>query len=85
MPDRVNGKRDNGVYFDATVRAGASSDTIVVSGNRLRIQVREKPERGAANRAVVRLVAREFGVDAARVKIVRGLRGKRKLIKIPTK
>jgi uncharacterized protein (TIGR00251 family) len=82
VPDRVNGKRDEDVYYDVTVRAAASSDIIVVSGNRLRIRVREKPERGAANRAVVRLVAKEFGVAAAHVKIVRGMRGKRKLIKI---
>ena len=82
MPDKVNGKRDNGVYYDVAVRTGTSSDSIVVRGNRLRMQVREKPERGAANRAVVRLVARKFGVSTAHVKIVRGLRSKRKLIKI---
>jgi uncharacterized protein YggU (UPF0235/DUF167 family) len=85
MPGKVNGRRSGGVYYDATVHAGASSESIVVSGDTLRIQVREKPERGAANRAVVRLVAKRFGVDATHVRIVRGLRGKRKLIKVSMK
>ena len=48
----------------------------------MRIQVRKKAERGAANRAVVRLVAKEFGVNTEQVRIVRGMRGRRKLIRI---
>lgn len=48
----------------------------------MRIEVRKKAERGDANRAVIRLVAKEFGVNTEQVKIVRGVRGRRKLIKI---
>ena len=81
--DTKHGSRHDGTRcFDAVVRPGASSDTIVVSGRTPRVQVREKPERGAANRAVVRLVAKEFGVNRAQVRIVRGLRSKRKVIEV---
>jgi uncharacterized protein (TIGR00251 family) len=81
---RTNGEdqRDGALYFDAIVRPSASSDSIVVSGDTLRIQVRKKAERGAANRAVIRLVAKKFGVNTDQVKIVRGIRGRRKLIRI---
>ena len=81
---RSNGEdqHDGALYFDAVVRPGASSDSIVVSGRTLRIQVRKKAERGAANRAVIRLVAKKFGVNTEQVQIVRGMRGRRKLIRI---
>jgi len=75
--------RDNEpLRFDAVVRPGASADSITVSGRTLRIQVREKPERGAANRAILKLVAREFGVNTDQVRIVKGLRSRRKVITI---
>lgn len=81
---RSNGQdqHDGTLYFDALVRPSASADRIVVSGRTLRIEVRKKAERGDANRAVIRLVAKEFGVNTEQVKIVRGVRGRRKLIKI---
>jgi len=82
MDAKHRSRQDGTLCFDALVRPGASSDTIVVSGRTLRIQVKEQPERGAANRAVLRLVAKEFGVNRAQVRIVRGLKSKRKLIRI---
>jgi uncharacterized protein (TIGR00251 family) len=78
-----NGDRqDETLRFDAVVRPGASADSITVSGRDLRIEVREKPERGAANRAVLKLVAREFGVNTEQVRIVKGLKSRRKVITI---
>jgi len=82
MRTNVEDQRDGALYFDALVRPGASSDSIVVSGDTLRIRVRKKAERGAANRAVIRVVAKEFGVNTDQVEIVRGIRGRRKLIRI---
>jgi uncharacterized protein (TIGR00251 family) len=81
---RSNGEdqHDGALYFDAVVRPSASSDSIVVSGQTLRIQVREKAERGAANRAVIRLIAKKFCVNTEQVQIVRGMRGRRKLIRV---
>jgi uncharacterized protein YggU (UPF0235/DUF167 family) len=81
---RSNGgdQHDSPLYFDVLVRPGASTDSIVISGRTLRIQVRKKAEGGAANLAVIRLVAKKFGVNTEQVQIVRGMRGKRKLIRI---
>jgi uncharacterized protein (TIGR00251 family) len=82
MSGRGEDQHDGTLYFDAVVRPGASSEGIVVSGRTLRIEVRKKAERGAANRAVIRLVAKKFGVNTEQVQIVRGTRAKRKLIRI---
>jgi uncharacterized protein (TIGR00251 family) len=75
-------RQDETLRFDAVVRPGASADSITVSGRVLRIQVREKPERGAANRAVLKLVAKEFGVNTEQVRIVKGVKSRRKVITI---
>lgn len=82
MSNNGGDQHDGALYFDALVRPSASSDSIVVSGRTLRILVRKKAERGAANRAVIRLVAKKFGVNTEQVQIVRGMRGRRKLIRI---
>jgi uncharacterized protein (TIGR00251 family) len=82
MRKRAGVKPEEVVYYDAIVCPNAPSDNIVVNGKTLRIEVTEKPERGAANRGVVRLVAKTFGVNATDVEIVRGSRGKRKLLRI---
>ncbi len=43
-----------------------------VEGGRLKIAVPEKPERGKANGAIARLLARTLGVAASNVELLRG-------------
>lgn len=47
-----------------------------------RVVVREPPERGKANQAVVRLLAEFFGVPSSRVSIVSGHTSRHKVIDI---
>ena len=52
---------------------GASRDAVVGPyGDALKVRVAAAPEAGAANQAVVRLLAITFGVSAAAVRITRG-------------
>lgn len=48
----------------------------------LTVWVREAPEDGKANEAVVRAVAEHFDVAPSRVKIVRGASGRKKAVEI---
>lgn len=48
----------------------------------LTVWVREVPEGGKANDAVVRTVAEHFDVAPSRVKIVRGASGRKKIVEI---
>ncbi len=82
MHAKPDGRGEETICFDAVVRPGASADSIIVSGGVLRIQVREKAERGGANRAVLKLVAKQFGVNTEQVRIVKGLKSRRKVITI---
>ena len=51
-------------------------------GDRLRVAVTAPPVDGAANAAVIELLAEAFGVRRAAVSIVRGETGRRKTVRI---
>jgi uncharacterized protein len=46
------------------------------------VSVKEPPEKGLANKGVMREVAKHFGVSALRVKIVGGFSSRTKLIEV---
>ncbi|MFO8014687.1 MAG: DUF167 domain-containing protein [Phycisphaerae bacterium] len=65
--------REGGCRIAVKVVPGASRDRIVGPlGDRLKVQVRQAPEKGKANRAVCDLVASALGVKRADVAVVRG-------------
>ncbi len=55
---------------------------IEVDGDKIIVGLTSKPERGEANRELVRKLAKQFGVSTSQVKIVSGLRSKRKIVEI---
>ncbi len=62
-----------GAVLSVKVVPGASRDRIAGPlGDRLKVAVRKPPEKGAANRAVCRLVARAAGVRPADVEVLSG-------------
>ncbi|HDI73526.1 MAG TPA: DUF167 domain-containing protein [Candidatus Korarchaeota archaeon] len=60
----------------------ARSEGITEEGEELVVRVREPPEGGRANRRVVELIARHYGVPKSKVEIVRGHRSREKLVKV---
>ena len=46
------------------------------------VRVKEPPVEGKANRAVLKLLAKHFGVPESRLRIVSGLTGKNKVIEV---
>ena len=51
-------------------------------GGSLRVKVRARPEKGRANQAVLRLLARRLGVATANLSIVRGAASPDKLVEV---
>ncbi len=60
----------------------AKREEVVPEGEALVVRVREPPEGGKANRRVVELLAKYFGVPKSQVEIVRGHRSREKLVKV---
>lgn len=62
---------------------GASKSEIVGwMGNELKIRVAAPPEKGAANRAVIKLLSTTLGVPARQVRIEAGAAAQRKVVSI---
>jgi len=57
-------------------------DFIEVNGNRMLVGLTSKPERGEANRDLIRKLAKHFKVSTSQVRIVSGLKSKNKVVEI---
>ena len=61
---------------------GARSETITITGTGVGVKVRAKQQDGAANTAVIRLVARALDLAPSRVELLRGATSREKLLRI---
>jgi len=55
---------------------------VEVDGNRILVGLTSKPEKGEANRELVVKLAKHFKVPTANIRIVSGLKSKRKIVEI---
>ena len=76
-------ERDGGITFDVQVVPRASRDRLgPVHGDRLKVQLTAPPVDGAANDALVALVAKSLGCPRGDVAIVRGHTGRKKTVRV---
>ena len=66
-----------------SVTPGARSEAIELDDGRLVIKVRAKPHDGAANEAVLALLAQALGLATSRLRMLRGATGRDKLVQLP--
>lgn len=64
------------------VTPGARSETLQISDGRLLAKVRAKPQDGAANAAVIALLAKALAIAPTSVKLLRGATSREKLFRI---
>ena len=64
------------------VTPGARSEGIEIDGERVLVKVRAKPQDGAANEAVLGLLAAALGVATSRLQLLRGATSRDKLMQI---
>ena len=82
MPLKVT-EADGAITFDVQVVPRASRDRLgPVHGDRLKVQLTAPPVDGAANEALVELVAKSLGRRRGDVAIVRGQTGRKKTIRV---
>ncbi len=68
---------------DVWVQPGASRQRVVgLHGDAVKVAVAAPPEKGAANRALEKLLAEEFGLAAGAVAVVAGGRSRRKRVNL---
>jgi uncharacterized protein YggU (UPF0235/DUF167 family) len=64
------------------VTPGARSESISIEDGRVLVKVRAKPQDGAANEAVLALLAEALGIATSRLRMLRGATSREKLVRI---
>jgi uncharacterized protein YggU (UPF0235/DUF167 family) len=64
------------------VTPGARSESIAIEDGRLLVKVRARPQDGAANDAVLALLAEALGIATSRLRLLRGATSREKLVQI---
>ena len=64
------------------VKPNSRTEEVIQENDSFLVKVKEPPKEGKANQAIIRLLARHFGVSQSQVKIVSGLKSKVKVIEI---
>ncbi|MBO9517916.1 MAG: DUF167 domain-containing protein [Porphyrobacter sp.] len=64
------------------VTPGARTESVELGDGGLQVKVRAKPQDGAANEAVLALLADALGVATSRLRLLRGATSRNKLVQI---
>lgn len=67
------------------VKPNSRAEGIVKEGDIFIVRVHELPREDKANQAVIKLLAKHFGVPRSQVRILSGLRSKNKIIELSPK
>jgi uncharacterized protein len=65
------------------VTPGARTESVEIGEGVLLVKVRAKPQDGAANEAVLALLAEALGLATSRLRFLRGTTGRDKLLQLP--
>ncbi|HEX2614900.1 MAG TPA: DUF167 domain-containing protein [Nitrososphaera sp.] len=60
----------------------SSDGRLEVDGSEISISIKSPPERGKANRELVKKLAAHFNVDESRIRIISGLTSRKKLVEV---
>ena len=67
------------------VKPNSRTEEIIKEGDIFVVRVREPPREDKANQAVIKLLAKHFGVPRNQIRILSRLRSKNKMIELITK
>jgi uncharacterized protein len=82
-PEAIRALADASGRLALRVTPGARTQAIEISAGRLTVKVRAKPHDGAANEAVLELLAEALGTATSRLRLLRGATGRDKLVQLP--
>ncbi len=69
--------------YSVIVKPGTSQEKIIeTSPGELTVYLRAKPHDGEANTALVKLLAKHFGVSKTSIKVIRGTKSRNKTIEV---
>lgn len=80
--DAIRALADDAGRLALRVTPGARVQGIAVADGRVEVKVRAKPQDGAANDAVIELLAEALGIAPSRITLLRGATSREKLVQL---
>jgi uncharacterized protein YggU (UPF0235/DUF167 family) len=81
--DAIRALADSEGRLALRVTPGARVEGIAIDSGTVQVKVRAKPQDGAANDAVLGMLAKALGVGASRLHLLRGATSREKLVQLP--
>ncbi len=81
-PDALRALIDQEGRLAIRATPGARSEAVSIDDGRVAVKVRAKPQDGAANTAVAKLIAHALGLAPSRVELLRGATSREKMLRI---
>ena len=76
-------EKEGALFLDVKAAPGSGRNAVVgVHGGRLKVAVTAQPEKGKANEAIVRVLARQFGLRRSQVSVSSGETSRDKWIRL---
>ena len=84
LPDAADlrARIDEGGRLAVRVTPGAREESVALAGDAVLVKVRAPADKGAANQAVIELVARALGLAPSRVSLLRGATSRQKVLAV---
>jgi uncharacterized protein YggU (UPF0235/DUF167 family) len=84
LPDAADlrGRIDEGGRLAVKVTPGAREEAVTLTENAVLVKVRAQADKGAANDAVLQVVAQALGLAPSRLNLLRGGTSRQKLLKV---
>jgi uncharacterized protein (TIGR00251 family) len=70
------------MQIQVKVTPNSKTEELSQEGNSFIVKIKEPPREGKANQAVIKLLARHFGVPQSQVRILTGFRNRNKVVEI---
>ena len=81
-PAAIRALADDEGRLALRVTPGAREEAVALAGGKVSVKVRARPNGGAANEAVLALLARALGGPRSRVTLLRGATSREKLVQL---
>ncbi|MFO6446694.1 DUF167 domain-containing protein [Erythrobacter sp. NE805] len=81
-PEHLKARLDAGGRLAVKVTPGAREESVTLTEAEVLVKVRAPADKGAANDAVLAVVARALGLAPSRVRLVRGGTSRQKLLQV---
>ncbi len=80
--DKIKQTIESGESFEIKVITKSSSDKIYLENEAIKVKIREIPEDGKANKAIINLLSKTFKIPKKNIEIIRGAKSSNKILKI---